>query len=173
MREIEKALKISRQTAHRYLVEMNETGELEYDGHIRTPICDLADPCKFIKVPVAGAIPCGTPAENEEHIENYTTLPKDMLGAGEFFLLRANGDSMINAGIGDGDLVLIRRQSDAKEGQIIAALVDGDSTTLKRFYRDDKRHTAVLHPENSNYKDIESKNIIIQGIALKVIKDLE
>ncbi len=172
LREIEKALGISRQTARRYLVWLDEKGELEYDRRIRAIRGGAADPRGFVRVPVAGAIPCGAPSEHEEQIESYASLPKELLGEGEFFLLIASGDSMTGAGIDDGDLVLVRRQSEAKEGQIVAALVDGNATTLKRFYRDDQKRRAVLRPENKNYGDIASKDVVIQGIALKVIKDL-
>lgn len=94
-----------------------------------------------------------------------------LFGRGEFFALQASGDSMINAGINDGDLVLIRKQNTAEEGEIIVALVD-DETTLKRFYRDKKNKRFILHPENEKYDDIIVDNLVIQGIVTKVLKDV-
>ena len=78
---------------------------------------------------------------------------------------------MIEAGIEDGDLVVIRKQSDANDGDIIVALVE-EEATLKRLYRDEENGRIILHPENGDMSDIAVDNCIIQGIAVKVIKDL-
>ena len=78
---------------------------------------------------------------------------------------------MIDAGINNEDLVIIRVQSDADEGQIVVALVDNEAT-LKRFYKDEASGKIILHPENSELEDIIVDNCVIQGVAVKVIKDL-
>ena len=78
---------------------------------------------------------------------------------------------MIDAGIDDGDLVIIRKQETAEEGDIVVALIN-DEATLKRFYRDKKRRKIRLHPENAKLEDMYFDNIAIQGVAIKVIKDL-
>lgn len=78
---------------------------------------------------------------------------------------------MIEAGIEDGDLVVIRKQSYANDGDIIVALVE-EEATLKRLYRDEENGRIILHPENKDMSDIVVDNCIIQGIAVKVIKDL-
>ena len=88
-----------------------------------------------------------------------------------FFLLRASGYSMIEAGIEPGDLVVVRKQNTADEGDIVVALVDNE-TTLKRFYRDKKHRCCRLHPESSKMKDIYVKDCTIQGVAQNVIKTL-
>ena len=116
-------------------------------------------------------MPCGSLTEESEHCEGYVRLPASLVGRGEFFLLKAYGESMIDAGISDGDLVLVRRQSDAADGDIVVALVDG-AVTLKRMYRDARRRHIVLHPENSTMSDIIAEYCEIQGVAVKVIKDL-
>jgi len=120
---------------------------------------------------VLGSVSCGVPRFAEENIEEYVSLPEALFGRGEFFILKAKGDSMIDAGIDDGDLVVIRQQSSAEDGQIVVALID-DEATLKRFYRDDKNKRVRLHPENEAMEDIFVDDCIIQGIAVKVIKDL-
>ena len=112
----------------------------------------------------------GVPKFAEENIEEYVCLPESLFGRGEFFLLRARGDSMIGAGIEDGDLVLIRQQNTAEYNQIVVALVD-DEATLKRF-RPNEDHIC-LHPENNRYEDIIVDSCLIQGVAVKVIKDLD
>jgi len=78
---------------------------------------------------------------------------------------------MIKAGINNGDLVVIKQQENAEEGQIVVALIESEAT-LKRYYIDKKKRKVRLHPENDNMEDLYFDNIIIQGIAVKVIKDL-
>ena len=80
---------------------------------------------------------------------------------------------MIEAGIDDGDLVLIRQQSTAIEGQIVVALIGNDEATLKRFYPEPENGVIRLHPENRTMEDIIVENCAIQGVAVKVLKDLE
>ena len=137
---------------------------------IRTKIIDHSNP-RMIRAAVLGNIACGLPNVAEENIEEYVSLPESLFGRGEFYILRARGESMIEAGIEDGDLVVIRKQSDANDGDIIVALVE-EEATLKRLYRDEENGRIILHPENKDMSDIVVDNCIIQGIAVKVIKDL-
>ena len=108
-------------------------------------------------------------------IENIR-LPKAITGEGEFFLLRARGESMIKAGIDDGDLVLIRKQKSATEGKIVAFLYDNEQTTLKRLrYKDD---AIYLCPENDSMQPIiirgeDRAKLRIQGVATGIIKKIE
>lgn len=127
---------------------------------------------ELTSVAVLGSISCGVPQLEEEYAEEFVTLPVSMFGKGEFYFLRANGNSMIEDGIDDGDLVLIRKQSEAKDGQIVVALVDNQNT-LKRFFVDEKNHCIRLHPENKTMEDIIVPECVIQGVAVKVIKSLE
>ena len=122
--------------------------------------------------PILGKVSCGVPKFAEENIEEYVRLPVALFGRGQFFILRANGDSMIEADINDGDLVLIRQQNYADEGQIVVALMD-DEATLKRYYPEPEKQLIRLHPENSRMDDIYVSDCIIQGVAVKVLKDLE
>ncbi len=103
-------------------------------------------------------------------IETYR-FPTNFTGEGEFFLLRVRGNSMTGAGIEPGDLVLVRRQSEANDGEIVVVSVDGE-TTLKRYYLEPLRHRIRLHPENLAMEDIFVEECIIHGVAFKVIKDL-
>ena len=122
--------------------------------------------------PILGKVSCGVPKFAEENIEEYVRLPVALFGRGQFFILRANGDSMIEADINDGDLVLIRQQNYADEGQIVVALMD-DEATLKRYYPEPENQRIRLHPENCQLDDIFVSDCIIQGVAVKVLKDLE
>ncbi|MGE9860934.1 LexA family protein, partial [Lachnospiraceae bacterium SGI.256] len=86
-------------------------------------------------------------------------------------ILRASGQSMIEAGIDDGDLVVVKKQVEAKEGDIVVALVDNQNT-LKRYFRDDENKKIILHPENKKMKDIIVDECCIQGVARHIIKEL-
>ena len=101
------------------------------------------------------------------------TISGDFLGAGNYFVLMAKGESMINAGIDDGDYVVIRQQPSAEEGQIVVAMVEDGEATLKRYYKDKRRKKVRLHPENDEMEDMFFDSIEIQGVAVKVIKNLE
>lgn len=170
MQEVADGVGSSKATVQRYIAQLCEDGILDYSGY-RT-MTSTKMKAAAIRVPVLGTIACGIPKFAEENIEEYVRLPVALFGKGNFFILRAYGDSMIEAGIDNGDLVLIRQQNYADEGQIVVALME-DEATLKRFYPEPKKHRIRLHPENSRMDDIYVDNCEIQGIAVKVLKDLE
>ena len=169
VRQIASGVGLAVGTVSKYLSYMRENGVLDYDGHRNITTRKSKGLMNMLYVPLLGSVSCGIPKFAEENIEEYVCLPESLFGRGEFFLLRARGDSMIGAGIEDGDLVLIRQQSTAEYNQIVVALVD-DEATLKRF-RPKEGHVC-LHPENNRYEDIIVDSCLIQGVAVKVIKDL-
>ena len=151
--KIAEAVGIARGTAYKYLVEMAQKNMIEYDGQeIRTNVTRKYSG-EQTQTPIVGSIPCGSPQYEEENIEEYVSLPTAIFGKGDFFILRASGQSMIEAGIDDGDLVVVKKQVEAKEGDIVVALVDNQNT-LKRYFRDDENKKIILHPENKKMKDI-------------------
>ena len=170
VRQIASGVGLAVGTVSKYLSYMRENGVLDYDGHRNITTRKSRGLMNMLYVPLLGSVSCGIPKFAEENIEEYVCLPESLFGRGEFFLLRARGDSMIGAGIEDGDLVLIRQQSTADYNQIVVALVE-DEATLKRF-RPREDHVC-LHPENSRYEDIIVDSCLIQGVAVKVIKDLD
>ena len=167
--DIGEALGISRATAYRYLVEMDARGIISYDGGTVSTEKTVKMSPEIVMTPVVGSVPCGTPQYEEENIEEYIALPTAVFGNDDFFALRASGDSMIDAGIDDGDLVVVRKRKEAAEGDIVVALVNGQST-LKRFFRDKETGRVILHPENSRMKDIVPDECYIQGVACHIIK---
>ena len=172
-REIASEFSITSGCVSNYIKEMAKNNMLENSSGsrgIRTLKMKKSNNA-IEKLGVVGSIACGSPMFAEENIETYISFPRALLGNGEFFILRANGESMIDAGIDDGDLVIIRKQETAEEGDIVVALIN-DEATLKRFYRDKKRRKIRLHPENAKLEDMYFDNIAIQGVAIKVIKDL-
>ena len=122
-------------------------------------------------VRLLGSIACGPFNFGEENILETYRFPTSFTGEGEFFLLRTFGESMIDAGICPGDLVLIRQQNTARSGEIVVVSV-GDETTLKRYFPEPEKKRIRLHPENKRMEDIYVKDCIIQGVAVKVIRDL-
>ena len=172
VREIAEALGVNYSTISRYLKQMREEGVVEYDGHrnITTREGKITREAS-LKVAVLGSVACGVPKFAEENIEEYVRLPISLFGSGDFYILRAVGDSMINAGIDEGDLVLIRQQNYADAGQIVVALME-DEATLKRYYPEPENKRVRLHPDNDSMSDIYVNECLIQGVAVKVIKNL-
>lgn len=103
-------------------------------------------------VPLVGRIAAGSPILAEEDIEEIFPLPTELVGNDPVFMLRVQGDSMIGAGIFDGDMVVVRRQPEARNGELVAALIDGEEATVKRFHRDSDR--VLLISENPAYEPI-------------------
>lgn len=170
MQEIADKVGVSRPTVHRYVVKLCDEGILNRSGYRSLTSVKGKSPVK--RVPVVGHVACGLPMLAEENIEEYMSLPTSLIGNGDFFLHRTSGDSMIEVGVDYGDLVLVKRQSSANEGQIVVALT-GDEATLKRIFPEPENHRIRLHPENSRIEDIYVDTCEIQRIAAKVFKDLE
>jgi len=132
-------------------------------------------PMPSCAVPVVGSIPAGLPILAEENIIGYEFA--DVSRPEDYFYLRVKGDSMVNAGINNGSLVLVHKQDSAEDGQIVVCLLNGDEATLKRFRK--SGNTVMLIPENPAYapilvpvSDFESGYARILGVAKKVLNEL-
>lgn len=170
-RDIASKLNVNASTVYRYLVEMQSDGEV-VSGEFGFETAEMRQTnSETVSVAIVGNVPCGSLTEEFQSIDEYIKLPVSLVGRGEFFILRAYGSSMIGAGIDDGDMVLIRRTTSAHDGDIVVALVDGE-VTLKRFYVDRDIGAVRLHPENAEMTDIIVPSCEIQGVAVKVFKDL-
>lgn len=171
VRQIAKEVGCSYSTVSRYIKEMVERGIIaRSSGEYETEVISKMN-IDTVPVAVVGSVSCGPLTFAEENIEEYIKLPTSLLGQGKFFILHASGQSMIGAGIEDGDLVVVRQQPTAEPGQIVVALVE-DEVTLKRFYPDPENGCVRLHPENKRLRDIIVDDCQIQGVAVKVLKDL-
>lgn len=172
VREIAKSMHIATSSAYRYLVAMSERDMISYEnGIISTPKIEMMSP-EVSPAAIVGSIPCGTPDEREALVEEYLPLSVSVFGNGSFYVLRASGDSMIDAGIDDGDLIVIKEQSTADIGDIVVALTDEDKNTLKRLRYDSEEQSYYLHPENKALEDIYVDDLRVQGVATHVIKAL-
>ena len=120
-------------------------------------------------VPLVGSIAAGSPILADEDIEEIYPLPTELVGHEPVFMLTIRGDSMMNAGIFDSDYVVVQKQSTARNGQIVAALVNGDEATVKRFEKTDMG--VVLHPENESYEPtMFTDGVAILGIVVAVLR---
>ena len=124
----------------------------------------------IISIPILGKIAAGLPIEAISENTNYIELPETLLKKGEYFILNVEGDSMIEAGIFDGDQVVIRKAKDANNGEIVVALIDNNEATLKRIFK--RGQQVALQPENSNYKTViyGPDRIQIQGVLKHLIR---
>lgn len=155
----------SKSIAHRYVHALKSTGKLELnsDGSISMPL--NLDSSNTATVALIGEVRCGQPTAAIEDFEAMYKFPKGLTGDGDFFMLTAKGDSMIDAGIYGGDYLIIREQSTANSGDIVVAL-SGDGSgetdaTLKRFLKKDGKF--ILHAENEKFDDIDFKGYKIIG----------
>ena len=124
-----------------------------------------------VSVPLLGKISCGNPIEAIENLDEFFTLPASLIPAREsIFTLKCSGDSMINVGIYDNDIVIIQKQSTAKNGDIVAAMTEENEVTLKTFYKE-KDHIR-LQPENDALSPIILNNCIILGKAIGIYRKL-
>ena len=170
IREIAGGTSLQKSAVHTYLAELREEGQIDYDSRmiITERINDQF--AAYNSAGILGSIPCGQMMAEEENVEGYVNLPIAIFGGGDLFILHTYGDSMTGAGIDDGDLVVIRKQSWAHDDDIVVAYVEGEGTTLKRFYHHQEEQCVVLHPENEKYQDIKVKECQIQGVVVNIIK---
>ena len=140
------------------------------DLHLRKDLAEAEDHARTVDVPLVGSVPCGAPLLAEENIEAYVPVSKSLARPGSrYFLLRAEGDSMDQAGIEDGDLLLVRQQSQAENGERVVALIDDDAT-VKEFHRE--REVVVLRPRSKNKGHqpiVVTENFLIQGVVVATI----
>lgn len=174
LKDIMNYMNMVKSTAFRYIMELVKRGEVFYSGK-NTLESSLQRKMKVTsrKVPVVGRVICGTPDEQEEYVTGYLAVPEEWL-EGECFILEAYGDSMVDIGIYDGSLILVKKTSTADNGDVVVALTE-NGTTLKRVFWDKKG--PRLHAENRLYDknsvDIYPKEVKVQGIVLKAINKIK
>ena len=122
-----------------------------------------------ISLPLVGRVAAGTPILAEQNVEETLTLPTSIVGDSSSFILRVRGDSMVNAGIFDGDYIVVKEQHEAHDGEIVVALLD-DSATVKTFYREADR--VRLQPENDLMEPIYVKDPVILGRVTALVRSL-
>lgn len=171
IRDMCEALSLSStSTIFYYLNILEKDGKIRKTGQKSRAIEIIEEDFEVNKgVPLVGTVAAGIPITAEENIEDYIELPEGYFAADndELFMLKVQGDSMINAGIFEGDTIVVKKQSHAENGEIVVALLD-DSATVKRFYKD--KDNVRLVAENPAYSPIESKDIVILGIVQGLLR---
>ena len=163
VREICSKLNIkSTATAYYYLEKLVSRGLLEKSPSKNRALTLSGRASQFKSVPIVGTISAGLPIFATQNLEGYCPIPDEFNSGGTEFALKVKGDSMINAGIFDKDIIIVKQQTDAINGQIVVALVD-DSATVKRFYKRDGK--IILHPENDAMEDMIFDDVIILGVV--------
>lgn len=169
--EIGTAVGVHKATAYRYLSEMNERGMLSYDGKsVSTKKTALAQNGMTVASVFRGAIPCGTPETVEAAIDQFVRLPTALFGDGNLYVIWAKGDSMIEAGIDDGDMIIVDADKEPSIGDKVVALDQDNESTLKTLRYDEKSARYYLHPENRLLEDIYVDELTVQGVVRFIIK---
>lgn len=172
VREIGEAVGLkSSSTVHNYLCRLEEKGLLRRDP-TKPRAMEILDDDKdsfreMIMVPILGRVAAGTPLLAVENMEDMFPMPADFAGRGEFFMLRVKGNSMVEAGILEGDLVLVRQQPSVNNGDIAVALLD-DEATIKRFFREDGH--IRLQPENYQLSPIIVDDVTVLGKVTGLVR---
>ena len=168
----------STSSVSKHLASLEDKGFLRRSDRVSRPIDVRAflggedtrtDNGDSVAVPVVGDIAAGVPIAAEEHLDDLLTLPRDITGRGTVFALRVRGDSMVDAAICDGDLVVVRQQQEAHSGQIVAAMLDGEAT-VKVFRR--RNGHVHLEPRNPAYDVIDGDEAVILGVVVSVLRSV-
>lgn len=174
VREIGKAVGLkSSSTVHGYLAKLENGGLIKRDP-TKPRAIDILDEKPWgrnITVPLVGTVTAGVPILAEENIEEVFSFPQGLLGTQDkTFMLKVQGDSMIKAGIFDGDFIMVRQQDDALDGEIVVALVHDDTATVKRFFRE--KNCIRLQPENDAMEPFYERDVAVLGKVIGVYRQL-
>lgn len=175
VREICEAVHLrSTSSVHSHLETLEKNGYIRRDPTKPRAIEILDDSFQFLRrevvnVPIVGSIAAGSPILAEQNIENYFPIPSEYMPNAQTFMLHVKGESMINAGILPGDQILVQKQDTARNGDIVAALID-DSATVKTFYKENGYYR--LQPENDTMEPIIVNEIQILGKVIGVFRFL-
>ena len=171
LEEIKKHLRLSSvSTAHYHVSKLQEAGYLYKEDNQPRAVATKKE-IKSIEIPLLGTIAAGSPIEAIEVPETITVTKDDVGKSGRHYALRVQGNSMIDEGIFDGDIAVIREQKTADNGQTVVAIIDENGATLKKFYREKDRFR--LQPANLALFPIYTKEIEIRGVVIKIIRNLE
>ncbi len=177
LEEIAKKLKVSsKSTVHQHLKELEESGYLSRgenkarDIMITSPDMEEThtDEDAAYRLPVAGLITAGEPIEAVEDKTETMAVPPELVKNPNTYLLRVKGDSMVESLIADGDYVVVEKKDYASNGDIVVALLEDGSATLKEFHKE--KNYIRLQPRNKNYEPLKVKNVIIQGKVVGIIR---
>ncbi len=173
VRDIAKAIGVSStSTVHGYLEVLEKEGFIRRDSNKNRSIEILKDEewrqKEITPIPLVGSVQAGLPVTAEECIEDVYPFPLQFIGSEDTFMLEVKGDSMREVGILEGDILFVRMQENANNGDIVVAMVDEDEATVKTFYREENH--IRLQPENPDYEPIISRQVQILGKVIGVYR---
>jgi len=175
VREIGEAVGLkSPSTVHMHLNKLEQLGAIQRESEKNRAINVVGDASlrsvSMIPVPFVGRVTAGQPVLAVENIEETYPLPADLVGDDAVFMLKVDGESMIQAGIFDGDYIIVRDQDSARNGDIVVALVDGEEATVKRFFHEKDR--IRLQPENDRMDPIYSRDVSVLGKVIGLYRKM-
>ena len=174
VREIGTAVGLSSSsTVHSYLHMLEDEGKIHRDPTKPRAIELVGEkPWEhMLRVPLVGSVAAGVPITAEEHVEEVFNVPSSLLGTqDDTFMLRVQGESMIKAGIYDGDLIFVKEQNTARNGEIVVALVENEEATVKRIFFEKDR--VKLQPENDSMEPFYETNVIVLGKVIGVYRQM-
>ncbi|MEG1582197.1 MAG: transcriptional repressor LexA [Clostridia bacterium] len=152
-----------------YLTKLEKNGQIKKSGtkNRAIEIISNAKKSKSVSIPLIGKVAAGVPILAEENVEELLALPKEYFNQEDLFILSVQGESMINAGIFNGDKIIVKKQSTAENGQIAVAMIDGNAT-VKRFFKE--KNQIRLQPENDTFEPIYTTNVDILGVVVGLLR---
>ncbi|MFC1687428.1 transcriptional repressor LexA [Patescibacteria group bacterium] len=161
-------------TVHEHIQFLEKRGFIKRDASAARGISIVQEDVEAtataasILLPLVGTITAGEPIEAIETVDEHIPIPKELIGNKNAYLLKVKGDSMVESMIADGDLIIVEKTDFARDGDMVVALLDDGSATLKKFYK--QKNLIRLKPANSKYKSRMVKNVVIQGKVIGILR---
>lgn len=157
-------------TVHEHITELVDKGYLGKDEHKERGLYLPKKRKSYLEIPLVGEIACGQPIEAIEEKGEVVKVARENSLRGNLFALKAKGDSMIDEGIFDNDIIIVKKQESADDGDTVVAIVDDNEATLKKLYHENGK--IKLQPANPRYKAIYKEEVLIRGVVVKIIRNL-
>lgn len=158
-------------TVHEHITELVDKGYLRRDERKERGLYLPAKRQQYIEVPLVGSIACGQPIEAIEMPNEYIKVAREESLRGNIYALKAKGESMVEDGILDGDIIIIKKQESAENGDTVVAIIDDNQATLKKYYQE--KNQIKLQPANPAFEPIYRKEVEIRGVVVKIIRNLK
>lgn len=158
-------------TVHEHITELVNKGYLLRDEKSPRGIAVIPKKKQYMEIPLLGLIRAGKPIEAIETVNEFIRIVREPFLKGNLYALKVEGDSMIEEGIFDNDIIIAKKQSVADNGDMVVAIIDENEATLKKFYVE--KNKIKLQPANPKYEPIYRKDVEIRGVVVKIIRDFK
>jgi repressor LexA len=167
---MEKCELSARSTVHEHLTSLVSKGYLKRDKRKERGLCLPEKRKEYLELPLLGSIACGEPLEAIQESGQTVKVARESSLKGNLYALRAKGNSMVGEGIFDGDIIIIRKQEVADNGNTVVGVIDDNEATLKKYYQE--KDSIRLQPANPEFKPMYRKYVEIRGVVVKIIRNL-